>query len=261
MRRLVTSTTVIAVSMLIILAVSNDALADHKQISRTFNMPLQYDATIQAANCLATPGPQIEILGDLTFPGLRADVVFSNPIGTGSPQDRVEVERVIVPQNEVVPLPQQSVVGLIGGNPFMWLQLTDEKGKPLTSEIFLGQCDQGSFTPTAQLAIPVEVSGDILATECESVTGPMVVLNSIADVSQVNGKLIFRSSSSPTGQGGKPDAVLDLVVSVGQVFPFPADPAEGGIGGNPLVSMELHEEGGAELASPIHFGRCEAIVK
>src|SRR5262249_40743070 len=106
------------------------------QVHKDFTIPATFAATIATSACGASPGPQVTVQGTLTPVGLNAEVIFT----TGAPghEEKTPVSQEVFPANQAIGIPQQSVVGPVTENPFIWLQLTDEKGRPLTSEIFLG---------------------------------------------------------------------------------------------------------------------------
>ncbi|HZE88304.1 MAG TPA: hypothetical protein VE404_02085, partial [Verrucomicrobiae bacterium] len=157
-----------------------------QQIHKSLTLPAEFIATITAAGCNDVPGPQITLqTQQLNLPGLTADVIFSNMIGSQTPQDKVHVSRVVFPENQQVSVPAQSVVGALAQDPFMWLQLTDASGKPLTSEMFLGRCSQGQFSASAVFDLPVLADGDVTATDCTSASGPAVSLEGQATLQPV----------------------------------------------------------------------------
>src|SRR5262245_40217559 len=129
MRRIKTLVAVAAASMLVILA---DATAAQR-VNKTFTLPGELTASIAATGCSSLPGPQITLQGDLALPGLKSEVVFSNFMGM-SPQENIVVEQVVVPAGQHVGIPGQSVVGGLSNDPFIWLQITDSHGRPVTSE-------------------------------------------------------------------------------------------------------------------------------
>lgn len=242
-----------------VLILSGEVNAAEK-VRRNYDQPAQFSATIQATGCTAEPGPQFTANGELTLAGLKTSVIFSNPGGPQNPVEPVVIEQVVVPTGETVAIPAQSVVGGVGPNPIMWLQLTDHAGRPLTSEIFLGRCDQAQFTPTAMIVIPAEFFADASTTDCQSAT-PSLSLDGATQLSGVNGKLILRSSSLPHPQGMVDKEVVELVlVQPGQSFEIPQQAVVGGAGENPLISLQLRQGNGEPIGSEITLGRCAVIA-
>ncbi|MGH9870423.1 MAG: hypothetical protein ACREAA_19995 [Candidatus Polarisedimenticolia bacterium] len=256
MRRIVTFATMVAM----VLVVTGSAMAAD-QVRKSFNLPADYTAVISATGCTGSPGPQITFQqGSLTLAGVTAEVIFSNLQGEPGQQDIV-VAQSVVPNNQQVAIPGQSVVGGIGDNPFIWLQITDQNDKPLTSELFLGRCDQAQFNVAAAVEVPMTSFADITTAECESPSGPAVSLDGQTELMPIHGKLIFRSSDDTTPRGRNDEVAVDLVLlPTGQTYPFPQQAAVAGTGGNPLISIQLREEGGDAIGSRSRLGRCVALA-
>ncbi|MGH9870425.1 MAG: hypothetical protein ACREAA_20005 [Candidatus Polarisedimenticolia bacterium] len=256
MRKIVT----LATMAVMVLAATGNALAADN-VRKTFSLPADFTAVIGATGCSGSPGPQINLQGNLALTGLSAEVIFSNPQGVSGQQD-IMVAQAVVPNDQQVGVPGQSIVGGIGDNPFIWLQLTDQNDKPLTSELFLGRCDQAQFNVATGVQVPMSAIADISTAECESTGGPAVTLEGQVDLMPIHGKLIFRSSDSATPRGRNDEVVVDLVLlPTGQTYPFPQQAVVGGTGGNPLISIQLRQEGGEAIGSRSQLGRCGALAR
>jgi len=246
-----------------LLATTGQAVAKDR-IQQSIDIPAQFAATIQTMDCNATPGPRVTLEGSLSVAPLDLDVIFSHLIGAPDPQSSVSVRKTVVPPNAPpTPAPQQAIVGAMGGNPFLWLQLTDSKGKPLTSEIFLGRCDQGQFQQTIEFSLPSETSAGVSATSCEESTGPVISLDGQIESSPVHGKVIFRNTDGVGIGGPKPNEVaIDVVLmSSGPKFQLPIDEVQAGTGGNPLISTQYRLGTGMSIGVEEKLGRCTALVK
>ena len=195
MRRNLTLTIVLAA---VTLASSGAALAAD-QFKQRFDLPAQFAAVVETTACTTSPGPQVSLGGEMTFSGVTVDVIFSHLNDASNPQETVEIARSVVPPDAPMSVTEQAIVGALGDNPYIWLQLTDPTGRPLTSEIFLGRCDQGLFSPTIDYLIPAEAVADVSATECEAPTGPVVGLEGEVQLTPINAKLIFRDSDAMNG--------------------------------------------------------------
>jgi hypothetical protein len=232
------------------------------KIQQTFNVPAQFVANVQTTNCTAAPGPQVTLAGNLTVSPLNVGVIFSK-MQNSSPQGSVEVAKMVVPANAPPTIaPEQSVVGVMSNNPYLWLQLTDDKGRALTSEIFLGRCDQGSFSPTINLMLPSSVTGSVAANSCTDTAGPIVTLSGQVETGAIHGKVIFRNSSDIGVGALKPsEASIDvLLLASGPAFQLPQDPAQAGTGGNPIVSTQFRQSDGSAIGAEQNLGRCTSIV-
>ena len=179
---------IVALLAAVLLVLTGEAAAKDR-IQQTFDVPAQFAASIQTSGCTAAPGPQVTLAGSLAISPIDLDVIFSKPQKSGDPQSSVEVRKVVVPANAPpTAAPQQSVVGPMGGNPFLWIQLTDSKGRPLTSEVFLGRCDQGQFSPTIDLALRTEAIGQVSADSCDVSSGPVISLDGQLQTDAIHGR-------------------------------------------------------------------------
>lgn len=252
----------VGILVVALIALTGEAVAKDR-IQQTIDMPAQFAATIQTTDCTVTPGPRVTLQGGLTMAPLDIEVVFSHLMGAGNPHGGVTVKKAVVPTDAPpTPSPQQAIVGAFAGNPFLWLQLTDSRGRPLTSEVFLGRCDEGQFQKTIDVALPVETSADVSAEACEVSTGPIIDLNGQIQVSPIHGKVIFRSTDA-AGGGQKPaEVAIDLVfISPGPTFLLPQEQAQAGTGGNPLISTQYRLANGAAIGVEEKLGRCSSLVK
>ena len=103
------------------------------------------DADVKV-DCSNNPGPFITVTGGLTLSGLKARFIFrnnDNPVGGPHKTDRT-VDVVLVPAGATIQFPKQPVLGGVGGNPHMWVQLTAPDGTPYSGEFYLGRCVQSA---------------------------------------------------------------------------------------------------------------------
>lgn len=229
-------------------------------VSRTFQMPMHLDLSVGTSGCDNSPGPQITLDGEMALAGMGTDLVFSNNAkGTHTLSVVNTVEAAVVPDGQSVVLPKQPVLGGVGGNPYIWLQLTDESGRALTSEIYLGRCVQGALHADADLALPVTAEAAVSTTDCDNSPGPYITLDGALTLTGLNGTLIFRNSDNPVGgphSADRPETMMVTLLPSGQAIRFPKQPVLGGVGGNPWISMSFTQADGEEIGSASSLGRC-----
>lgn len=258
MHRNVTLVAVVAAGLL--LAVGTAQGGD--QVRKAFTMPADFSGVVEATGCSNTPGPEVKVQGSLALAGFKVEVGFTTPSGGPSHTEKATVEQQVVPENQPVGIPQQSVVGPLGANPYIWLQLLDQRGRPLTSEIFLGQCSQGTFNVSASLLAPSEAIATVSTSACESASGAIVALDGQMDLQPVNGRLIFRDSNTtggPKGPINQASIELAMVPAI-QTYPFPQQEVSGGVGNNPLISLQMRQGDSEAIGNEIVLGRCQAIA-
>ncbi len=108
-------------------------------------IPAIATATVTGGSCSNT-GSTISLSGELKLSGLNARLMFANndnPVG-GPHEANVmaSVSVVLIPAGESITFAKQPALGGAGGNPWIYLQFLDGKGKALDDPILLGRCVQ-----------------------------------------------------------------------------------------------------------------------
>jgi len=226
------------------------------------DLPAAVSATFTADGCTNNPGPFITLSGELALGGLTARLIFSNnEQGTHTHTADVTVDVVIIPAGESIRFAKQPPQGGVGGNPLIFLQLTDAAGNPLSSEVFLGRCVQGLNPATVPFVLPADASVDVATANCSNSPGPFITLSGAITLSGVNARLIFRNNEKGT-HTHTADVMVDVVIlPAGETITFAKQPPQGGVGGNPLISLQLLDGAGNPLGAPLFLGRCVQLSK
>jgi hypothetical protein len=220
--------------------------------------PATVNATVTTSDCSNSPGPWVTFDGALVSSGLTLSVIFTNnaKFTHVSRKDTV-VDLQVLPPGGSVTLPKQPSHGGVGGNPFIYVQFVDGAGEPLSDELLLGRCVQGTSALDAQLSEALLSSLTLLDAECKNSPGPFVTLEGSVVSGGVSARLIFKNSP----KGPHTYAVEgDLeVVPAGTELTIPKQPVLGGAGGNPWVYVEWSDGDGNVLAGPTLVGRCNKL--
>jgi hypothetical protein len=229
-------------------------------VSQPFAMPVRLDATVSEFNCQNATGPQITFEGAVVLSGLDIELIFRNNINKDVhtlAQD-VDIVAEVRPGAQIV-IPKQPVLGGVGGNPFIWLQLIESNGAALTGEIFLGRCVQGPVT--ASFYAQATAAAILGVLDCANNPGPLIsVEGSLSIFPGVKARFIFRNNDNPVGGPHEADALADLVViPPGFTLQFPKQPAQGGVGGNPWISVQFLN-GGEPVGGEFLLGRCVQLL-
>lgn len=233
------------------------------QVTQSFAMPVHATTFTSVSSCDNSPGPYITIEGGFALGGLGSRFTFTNNVkGTHTYSSDAHVDITAVPNGQNITIPKQPVLGGVGGNPFIWVQLEDGNGNALTDEVFVGRCVQGlgknvavDFSSLANALANVSISGD-----CQNNPGPFITLSGDLTVqSGLTAKLIFRNNDNPVG--GPHQATADAVVNVqlvppGQTITFNKQPVLGGVGGNPWIWFQFLNGQGVGIGSQVLLGRC-----
>jgi hypothetical protein len=238
------------------------------QVSHTFEQMVSATATSTVTGCDNSPGPYITIEGGMSLGGLGTRMTFTNNVkGTHTFTDDAHVDVTVVPADgDNITIPKQPVLGGVGGNPFIWIQLEDGNGRAVTDEVYLGRCVQGltkdvgtSFASLARALATIAVA------DCENSPGPYITLDGDLYVAAgLDAVFIFQNNDNPVD--GPHRAAADAVVKVQLVPPghdvrFNKQPVLGGVGGNPWIWFNFLSDAGSALADPALLGRCEQLSK
>lgn len=237
-------------------------------VSRSFEQTVSATATSTVTGCDNSPGPYITIEGGMSLGGLGTRMTFTNNAkGTHTFTDEAHVDITVVPADDNnITIPKQPVLGGVGGNPFIWIQLEDGNGRAVTDEVFLGRCVQGlkkdvgaSFVSAARALATIAVA------DCQNSPGPFITLDGDLYVAAgLDAVFIFQNNDNPVG--GPHRATADKVVKVQLVPPghdvrFAKQPSQGGVGGNPWIWFNFLNDEGSALTDPSLLGRCEQLSK
>lgn len=237
------------------------------QVTQTFDLPVRAATRTTVTGCDNSPGPYITIEGGLTLGGLGSRMTFSNNVkGTHTYTDDARVDVTVVPSGETITIPKQPVLGGVGGNPFIWVQLEDGNGRALTGEVFLGRCVQGLTKDVgADFAGLARALATISVADCANSPGPYITLDGDMDVTAgLDAVFIFKNNDNPVD--GPHRANADAVVTARLVPPghdvrFNKQPVLGGVGGNPWIWFQFLTDGGAGIGNASLIGRCEQLSK
>lgn len=227
-------------------------------------VPVRLEAVVDASNCDNSPGPNIVLSGELILGGVSVDLIFrNNSKGTHTATVQRDVQVVLLPEGESISIPKQPSQGGVGGNPFIWIQLLDSSGCPVSGEIFLGRCVQGLSPVAADFLLAAVSSADVTVGDCSN-QGPFIELSGKVALGGINARLIFRNNDNPVGGPHQADeeTTVDIVIlPEGESIVLPKQPVLGGVGGNPWISLQFLDGGGDPIGEEFLLGRCVQLSK
>jgi hypothetical protein len=234
-----------------------------KELTKAFVMPVQVQAAVNMLGCENSPGPQITLDGAVKLGGLTVQLTFRNNVkGTHTYTDESSVDVVAVPAGGSLEIPKQPVLGGVGGNPFIWVQLVDGSGSALGDEIFLGRCVQGPFKIDADVPAQVVAAADFAALDCSNNQGPYITVYGGMGFSKgILARFIFRNNDNPVGGPHEADRWADVsIIPPGLTLQFPKQPVLGGVGGNPLIYALFEQGDGTAIGNEVLLGRCVQLA-
>ena len=209
-------------------------------------------STLTATN---NPGPYITMSGELTLGAIDAVLIFrNNEKGTHERTEDISVRCSLSPE-QVIRFNKQPPLGGVGGNPFVFLQLTDSRGDTLSDKILLGRVVQGLLPVDLDLRNFVDIVAQI-AGSCSNNPGPFITLDGDVAFRGINARLIFQNSphaNAPHQREESLEVNVELTQPTGTIR-FSKQPPLGGVGGNPRIYLAFECHG--ERSEEIYLGRC-----
>ncbi len=108
-----------------------------------------------------------------------------------------------------------------------------------------------------ELLTQAALLANVTAGECSNRRGPFVTLDGTLTLSGLNAKLIFRNNVKGT-HTAEESAEVALLLD-GTKITIPKQPVRGGVGGNPLISIQFLNGTLQPLCAPIFLGRCNQL--
>src|SRR5258707_1458754 len=257
------TTWIIASCALVGLALAMPAGAQ-VQVAQSLTMPVRIQAALSLSGCNNSPGPQITLTGAITMGGLTADLIFrNNQKGTHILVIQNAVAAVAVPADSTIVIPKQPVLGGVGGNPWIWVQMMDDAGTALSGQIFLGRCVQGPFNLDDSVLAGVAVAATFTATDCANNPGPYIYMDGAMSFAHgLRARFTFANADNPVGGPHEAVRTTDVtLIASGVSVQFPKQPVLGGVGGNPWISVQFEQSDGTPVGSEELLGRCVQLSK
>jgi hypothetical protein len=249
---------------------ANATQSSTQSVTTTFAMPVSLNGTATAFDCANSPGPWITFEGTLTLDGVSVEFIFRNQRTDGAPHERTEDIEIAqgVALGETLTIPKQpshdytdgSGTG-VGGNPFIWIQLVDGSGKALSDEIYIGRCVQGPIATSVQFGAPASATALVDVVDCTNNPGPFIYMDGSATLSGISARFIFRNNDNKVGGPHEASKIVSVpLVSSDWTLQFPKQPVQGGVGGNPWISVQFATGSGAPVGNEFLLGRCVQLL-
>lgn len=226
-------------------------------MSASLSLPAHVNLIVNETDCDNSPGPWITIEGDIVLGNVCAKVLFSNNAKGTHTAEVVGEAEVVLSLGEKITIPKQPSRGGVGGNPHISIQFTDGNGDALSEEVYLGRCVQG-LNVSADLLNEALAQLNVAATGCLNHRGPWITLDGTLTLSGMNAKLIFRNNLKGTHTAEEMTEVA--LIRAGDKIVLPKQPVRGGVGGNPLISVQFIDCGNGNGITDLKLlGRCNKL--
>lgn len=228
------------------------------QNSSSITAPASLNLNMDATDCMNSPGPTVTLEGLIGIGNVQAELIFrNNDKGTHTHTEEITAS-VSLNTAETITVPKQPSQGGTGGNPFIWIQFVDGNGNPITGEIFLGRCVQGLSDVSTSLMLPASIVTEFSA-DCKNTTDVITLENGEMTMDGLTAKIIFRNNDNPVGgphEYTEMSSASIVLIPEGKTIVFQKQPALGGVGGNPYISIRFVDENGNPVSDESFLGRC-----
>lgn len=227
-----------------------------------FGMHASFNVTPSASDCENNPGPFIRLDGSISLGGLDARLRFTNNArGTHEHDEDITADVELVSEAPIVFAKQPSSGG-VGGNPHLWLQITDcATSEPVGGAAYLGRCVQGFSMLSADVITSAFARAVVTSGSCSGSGGPNITLEGALTLGGICGTLVFTNNDAFTHVHEEDVAVELSLLEPGQRIVFAKQPPLGGVGGNPHIYLQFLSGDGSAIGSEFYLGRCHELSR
>lgn len=240
-----------------VLALSTAASRADQLRTDALVLPTAIHAKINSTGCDNSDGPQITLSGSIEVSSFKSKFTFkNNRKGTRTTNCVTECDAVLIPLGGTISLPKQPSQGGVGGNPHVYLQFRDNEGENLTEEFYLGRCVQ-DVSVDADVLTQVAATSQIQIEGCSNRHGPDITLDSSVTLSGMHAAFIFRNDVKGTHTAETTADVM--IISKDSKIVIPKRRSHGGVGRNPIISLQFLYDDDSAMCAPIVLGRCRKL--
>lgn len=121
--------------------------------------------------------------------------------------------------------------------------------------LLIGIAAQASQEITLPVTVPMQVTLNVNATDCDNSPGPYITLEGEVALGGVKAQFIFQNNVKGTHRTTRTVGTPAVLVPMGEGITIPKQPCLGGVGGNPWIYIQLFNDQG-NLTPEILLGRC-----
>jgi hypothetical protein len=253
------------IAALAALALLAGAPASARQAEASFGTPAAFVMDASAEGCYNHPGPTIRLSGTLTLGTVAGEVYLQNNAkGTHkSEAESVLLEVVLRSESgEDIEVAKQPPLNGVGGNPYIFVQFTDDDGRNLHRKpILLGRCVQGLNSTSILFALATHGVADVTTEGCRNHQGPYITIDGGLIFGGLKAKLILSNTRKLSSKGAHTNdentVTVDVVLKpAGDELRFHKQPPLGGAGGNPHLFFQFTDGEGEGYDDSVYLGRC-----
>ena len=105
-------------------------------------------------------------------------------------------------------------------------------------------------------SMPIQVNAVVNESGCQNHPGPTITLSGAISLGGFNARVIFKNNVKGTHTATVVRQFDVTLLPAGSTIEIPKQPVRGGVGGNPLISIQFLHGDGAPIGEPVELGRC-----
>jgi hypothetical protein len=220
-------------------------------VRRSFDLPVHISLDAQSSPCAGSPPPRLAVEGRLLLGGLRASLDRAGDAIEASLRSGA-AGVALLPIGQPLGITRRPAIPVFSAaepmrDPYLWLQLFDERGRALTGEIFLGRFAQGRFQAEDKFSLPAAARADVVPAACADARGSQecVAVRGAMTVSGITGRFMLRDRDT-----AQTVAMTVTLLPRAQVLPFASRPVRAASGRDAALVLELRRGDGGEIGPP-----------
>src|SRR5437870_988323 len=115
---------------------------------------------------------------------------------------------------------------------------------------------RGAVNVNTTVSVPASLVTSFTADGCSNNPGPFITLSGELAVGGITARLIFQNNVKGTHTHTE-DVTTDVVIiPAGEKITLAKQPPQGGVGGNPFISIQFTDGAGNPISDETFLGRC-----
>jgi hypothetical protein len=107
-----------------------------------------------------------------------------------------------------------------------------------------------------RLENPGKFFGEATIDACDNSGGPFITLKGELTLGGISGRVILRNNTKGTHTAAADVTVDAVILEPGEKIQFAKQPPQGGVGGNPWISLQLFDHDWRPISDRVLLGRC-----
>jgi hypothetical protein len=124
--------------------------------------------------------------------------------------------------------------------------------------LILVQTSRADQQVVAGISLATRVNVTVNSSGCNNSGGPQVTLSGTIALGDLTARVTLSNNEKGTHETTVTEE-RDFSLLLGDAITIPKQPVRGGVGGNPLISVQFLDGNGDPFADPVDLGRCNQL--